>query len=109
MPVTRFFLFLLVVLMAYSAYTRYEIASDMADRRQQAEAEVRELELQKRQLEQKVEYLSNERGIEAELRRQFDVTLPGEEVVVIVEEESSMEVEPLATTTERKPWYIFWD
>lgn len=101
-------LILLMLFMAYSAFVRYQIADQMAERRTAAEAEVKELELQKRLLEQKVEYLSNERGIEAELRRQFDVTLPGEEVVVIIEEEAETEVQPVATTTD-KPWYNFWD
>lgn len=109
MPITRILLFVLVCLIGYSAYVRYEIAVEMEERRDVVEAEVQELELQKRILEQKVEYLSNERGIEAELRRQFDVTLPGEEVIVILDEEASS-VEPIASTTEKhRPWYVFWE
>ena len=110
MPLTRLVLLLLVLLLAYSAFTRYQIAKDMADRREVAEEEVVELERQRRQLEQKVEYLSNERGIESELRRQFDVTLPGEEVIVIVEDTED-EVLPLNTAEEAvpSPWYKFWE
>ena len=111
LPVTRVFLFLVVILIAYSAFTRYQIASEMAERREQAEIDVRELQVQKARLEQKVDYLSTERGIESELRRQFDVTLPGEEVIVILEdEEEELLIEPLSsTTTKGNPWYIFWD
>lgn len=109
-PVTRVVLLILVSLLAYSAYTRYEIATQMEERRNAAEAEVMELEKQKRLLEEKVEYLSTERGIEAELRRQFDVTLPGEEVVVIMDDEVS-DIQPLGTTSseKKKAWYKFWE
>ena len=110
MPITRIILFLIVVFLAYSAFVRYKIAAEMKERREQAEIEVQELEKQKRLLEKKVDYLSNERGIEAELRRQFDVTLPGEEVIVIMEPENQ-QAEPVAATSSEKErsWYVFWD
>ncbi len=110
LPITRIILFLIVVFLAYSAFVRYKIAAEMKERREQAEIEVQELEKQKRLLEKKVDYLSNERGIEAELRRQFDVTLPGEEVIVIMEPENQ-QTEPVAATSSEKerPWYVFWD
>ncbi|MAQ59429.1 hypothetical protein CL638_01820 [bacterium] len=110
LPITRIILFLIVVFLAYSAFVRYKIAAEMKERREQAEIEVQELEKQKRLLEKKVDYLSNERGIEAELRRQFDVTLPGEEVIVIMEPENQ-QAEPVAATSSEKEqsWYVFWD
>ena len=110
LPITRIILFLIVVFIAYSAFVRYKIAAEMKERREQAEIEVQELEKQKRLLEKKVDYLSNERGIEAELRRQFDVTLPGEEVIVIMEPENQ-QAEPVAATSSEKEqsWYVFWD
>ena len=83
----------------------------MAERRIQAEQQAAALEARKQALEEQVEYLSSERGIEAELRRQFDVALPGEQVVVIVEEEESKkEYLPIATSTdsEEARWYQFW-
>lgn len=109
LPVTRVVLFVLVLLLASSAYTRYKIAAEMADRRVDAEASVEELKVQKQQLQEKVDYLSDERGIEAEMRRQFDVTLPGEQVVVIVEEESNLQ--PVTASTSESiegHWYEFW-
>lgn len=108
-PVTRIGLLILVIALVWSAYTRFQIASDMQERRVEAESEVQKLRDQKQQLEEKVHYLSDERGIEAEMRRQFDVALPDEQVVVIVESENN--VAPLATSTPNKdesPWYKFW-
>lgn len=103
-------LLFLVLLVGWSAYTRFEIAMEMSDRRQAAEAEAKELQIKKDSLFEQVEYLSNERGIEAEMRRQFDVALEGEQVVVILEDESP-EVLPLSTSTNEdsdSPWYLFW-
>ena len=108
-PIVRVALFVLVMVVAYSAYVRYQIAAEMTDRREAADAEIAELREQKEQLEEQVEYLSNERGIEGEMRRQFDIALPGEEVVVILDEEEP-DIEPLSTSSieEEVPWYQFW-
>ena len=88
---------------------RYQIAEEMSDRRERASQEAALLRSQKDALQEQVEYLSNERGIEAEMRRQFDVALEGEQVVVIVEPEAELEIQPLATSTEEETaWYQFW-
>lgn len=94
----------------WSAYTRYEIAMDMKERRIQAEEQVATLKVHKDELVNKVEYASSERGIEAEMRKQFDVALPGEQVVVIVEDDEGLEIQPLSSTTTEpeKKWYEFW-
>ncbi len=108
---TQAALVILFFLMSWSAYTRYEIAREMVDRRVEIEEVVTELRAEKDLLEAEVEYLSGERGIEAELRRQFDVALPGEQVVVIVNEAESDEekILPLSTSTPpQKKWYQFW-
>lgn len=107
-PITRAILLLIVLAISWSAFTRFQIAEDMKERRQTAEKEVFELREQKALLDEKVRYLSDERGIEAEMRRQFDVALPDEQVVVIVEPED--EIEPLTrVVVEEEPaWYEFW-
>lgn len=112
-PYTQGILLVLVTIMAYSSYVRYDIAMEMSERRAAAAAATTKLDERKQLLQEQVEYLSSERGIEAEMRRQFDVALPGEEVVVIVEEESDApEVLPLATTSKDAAvdakWYQFW-
>lgn len=108
---TQAFLLLLVCLVGWSAFVRYQIAAEMSERRAVAAQEASVLRAQKAALQEQVEYLSNERGIEAEMRRQFDVALDGEQVVVIVEPEEGPEVQPLSTSSpevEKTAWYQFW-
>ena len=105
---TQGVLLVIALVIGWSAYTRYEIAAEMAERRYELEAEAAELEVRKTDLEKQVDYLSHERGIEAEMRRQFDVALEGEQVVVIVDPEAEEEVEPLSTSTPKRTWYQFW-
>ena len=105
---TQGVLLVIALVIGWSAYTRYEIAAEMAERRYELEAEAAELEVRKTDLEKQVDYLSHERGIEAEMRRQFDVALEGEQVVVIVDPEAEEEVEPLSTSTPKRAWYQFW-
>ena len=106
---TQGVLLLLVLLVGWSAFVRYQIAQEMSERRELAAQEAALLQSQKDALQEQVEYLSNERGIEAEMRRQFDVALEGEQVVVIIEPESGPEIQPLATSTqEEAAWYQFW-
>lgn len=100
-----------VVLLSRSVWDRYVIERDMAERRASAESELQELQERHTSLQEEVEYLSHERGIEAEMRRQFDVARPGEQVVVIVDDEREEgEVAGIATSTSSQPapWYQFW-
>jgi cell division protein FtsB len=109
-PITRITLFILVVMMSWSAFTRYQIAKDMEGRRESAQRELNELKAQKSSLEGQVQYLKDDRGIEAEMRRQFDVALDNEQVVVIVEPETD-ETNPADSTykkIEEPAWYEFW-
>ncbi|MEM8895785.1 MAG: septum formation initiator family protein [Bacteroidota bacterium] len=93
----------------WSAFTRYQIAAEMADRRVVVEQEASALEARKTALETQVNYLSNERGIEAEMRRQFDIAKEGEKVVVIVDSEvEAPETIPPTASTTKKSWYEFW-
>gem|GEM_PF-399984 len=111
-PLTQVVILMLALWIGYSAYIRYEIAMEMLDRSREAQVAALALEAKKESLEAEVEYLSSERGLEAEMRRQFDVALPGEQVVVIVDKENDgPEILPLATSTKVKPdkkWYQFW-
>lgn len=107
---TQIGLGLLILLVGWSAYTRYQIAVEMSERRVVAEQEAAALEARRDSLGEQVEYLSNERGIEAEMRRQFDVALEGEEVVVILDDEPAAEsLQATSTPEEASPWYRFWE
>ena len=111
-PYFQGFIFLLVLVMGVQAYERYIIASEMKDRGEIAKEQTKLLEERKDNLEKKVEYLSSERGMEAEIRRQFDVALPGEQIVVIVDDEDDgSEILPLSASNKEdqdKKWYQFW-
>mgnify|MGYP000904604994 CR=1 FL=1 len=107
-PAVLIILGVIILFMMSVVYQRYTIEQEMVERREEAEAHLKELESRRADLEKKVEYLSNERGIEAEMRRNFDVARPGEQVVIILDEEKKPEIEPLPKTTEEEPWYKFW-
>lgn len=111
-PITQGVVLFLALMAGWSAYVRYDIAMEMRERRIQAELQAQALEARRETLAEQVEYLSSERGVEAEMRRQFDVALPGEQVVVIVDDkETGLGIEPLATSTSAStevPWFMFW-
>jgi cell division protein FtsB len=107
--ITQGFFLVLAILVLMSAFNRYLIAADMAERRATVEAEVKDLEERRKSLEAEVNYLNDERGIEAEMRRQFDIAREGEQVVVILEDENEIvNTTTTASTTEGRPWYRFW-
>ncbi|MEM9336590.1 MAG: septum formation initiator family protein [Patescibacteria group bacterium] len=103
-------LVLLTIFSVRSVYERYTVERDMAARRAAIEAELSELEARRAALSERVDYLSNERGIEAEVRRQFDVAREGEQVVIILDDTEPLpEIAGAATTTTpERPWYRFW-
>ena len=106
---TQVALLFVVGFLAWQALERYTVAAEMAGRRAEVEAPAIALQARKESLEAEVRYLQDERGIEAEMRRQFDIALPGEEVVVILEDEVPVEVLPLSTSTESvSAWWQFW-
>lgn len=112
-PITQGVILLLVFMVGWSAYVRFDIAMEMRERRLQVEAQTAALEARQDTLQQQVEYLTSERGIEAELRRQFDVSLPGEQVIVILEDDAAgATVTPLASDVEPESskhyWFQFW-
>lgn len=98
----------LTILVMWSAFTRYKIAEEMSERRVQMEQEVDVLQERKDSLQVEVDYLSDERGIEAEMRRQFDIAKEGETVVVIVDDDKEVETFTESVSTKEKRWYEFW-
>lgn len=110
-PVTVVFLLVLVFLLGKEVYERYTIEREMAGRRIEMESKLQELTERRDSLKEKVEYLSHERGIEAEMRRNFDVAQEGEKVIIILEDEALANVEPISDPTPLppQPWYKFWE
>ena len=110
-PLALIILGILCLFMARIVYERYSIASEMATREAESKAELQTLEERRSKLKEKVEYLSNDRGIEAEMRRNFDVARDGEQVVIILDKkEEESKIEPLDVQVKEKaePWYYFW-
>lgn len=110
-PLALIFLVILCLFMARIVYERYSIASEMAAREVESQVELDKLTERKTKLKEKVEYLNNDRGIEAEMRRNFDVALDGEQVVIILDKkQEESKIEPLDTNPVivDAPWYYFW-
>lgn len=110
-PVVLIILMVLIFLSGQAVYERYQIEREMAGRRIEIEAKVKAMEARRSVLRNKVEYLSEPRGIEAEVRRNFDVAEVGEKVVIIIDDDKSEAIQPLADKTETRPtlWYKFWE
>ncbi|HMA78722.1 MAG TPA: septum formation initiator family protein [Candidatus Paceibacterota bacterium] len=101
----------LCILVGWSAVTRWQVEREMAARRAAVEAEQAALEARYQDLKADVTYLSDERSLEAEVRKHFDVAKAGESVVIIVDEERGA-VAGAATSSfveaEPPPWWQFW-
>lgn len=97
----------ITIALSVSVFQRFTIEREMAARREAAEAELLELKQRAAAIEAQVEYLEDERGLEAEIRSRFDVVKTGEEVVVILDN-TEPEVEPVAPPPPPKPWFKFW-
>lgn len=102
-------LLLLIVLMGRSVWERFTVEREMAARRQEAEQELQALKQRAAALESQVEYLEDERGVEAEIRNRFDVVKEGEQVVIILDDTEDEElVETEVDIKKDVPWYKFW-
>ena len=107
--VTQVILAVLSLMVLWSAYDRYLVAKEMSEKRYALEKEMKDLKERQETLGAKVEYLSSERGKEAEMRREFDIAREGEQVVIILDDEVETVIMPMSTSTsETRPWYKFW-
>ena len=97
----------IAVLLFLSVYERFGVERDMSNRRITSETELGRLQERKVQLEDRVQYLEGERGIEEEIRKNFDVAQEGEQVIILVGEESSADVVSEEVVVSY-PWYQFW-
>lgn len=107
---TQVILLILSLLIFWSAYDRYLVAKEMSEKRLAIEEEMAELQGREEVLKKEVEYLSSERGIEAEMRRQFDIVREGEQVVIILDDEKATVTATITPMSkeEARPWYKFW-
>lgn len=99
---------LLAILLSVSVFERFTVEREMAARASALEAERAALEAREAELKERVEYLRGARGVEEEIRKNFDVARKGEQVVILTGEPvppPPPEVPPPAPPT---PWFIFW-
>ena len=105
-------LFALSVWMSIAVYERFSVEREMAHKRAEVVAELGALKERAAVLESKVESLHNERGLEEELRRRFDVAKEGEQVVIIVDDSKPTDLaDPDVLPQEDSPWWswlTFW-
>ncbi len=108
-------LVVLVIGLGISVYDRFTIEREMAERRFEKEKQLEEMKVRKATLEERVKYLSDDSGVEAEVRKHFDVARAGEQVVVLLEDERENNEVDLSTTTENNQvtnsfwsWLIPW-
>ncbi len=106
-PITLVLVVGVCIWLGISVYERYTVERDVTARRQAIEAEKAALQVRKELLETRVDELQGERGVEAEIRKNFDVTREGEQVVIILDDVVEAEPTPPPAVVE-KPWYQFW-
>jgi cell division protein FtsB len=102
-----FVLLLVCIFLSVSVYNRYTVEREMSLRRTEAQEKKQELLERKKTLEERVNYLGGDRGIEEEIRTHFDVAKEGEKVFILTGEEKK-EVQEVAPVVEERPWYKFW-
>ncbi len=111
-PVVWVILLILTFLILVSALKRYSIAREMSERRVEIDQEITALEERRDNLKAEVKYISSERGMEAEMRKQFDIARAGEQVVIVLDDKET-ELEGASSSEdevldEKRPWYKFW-
>ncbi len=101
------FLVLLALLLVTSVFERFGIERQMAQRRMESEEELQLQKQRRLELEQRVEYLEGQRGIEEELRKNFDVAKEGEQIIILVGDDENP-IEKQQKEDSVYPWYQFW-
>jgi cell division protein FtsB len=86
----------------YAAASAREMQLRATEKRAELSDELGRLEQRASALEEDIVRLEDPRGIEAELRRRYDVAKEGEEVVVLVENPEEVE-EATSTTIKKEP------
>ena len=103
-------LVMLCVVVGWSAFTRWQVEREMAHRAAAVEAEYEALHERYTALEEEVAYLNDERSLESEIRKHFDVAREGESVVILVDNERTQApTSAVASSTEPEArWWQFW-
>lgn len=83
---TMLLLLVLVALMGYAALNAYERRQEAHERRMAVSDQLDRLRARADVLTADIAHLEDPRGIEAELRKRYDVGKEGEEVIILIDE-----------------------
>jgi len=98
-------LILIAIIMARATWNMYDKASYSKERLDQSVASLAELTAHQKALNEKVEYLSTDQGIQSEIRTKFRAVEEGESVAVIVGDISSNNNLQSSSTVISLPWW----
>lgn len=103
-------LLVVVALLSMAVYKRFTVAQEMTSRRKEADEQKQLLIERKNELQNRVQYLSGDRGTEEEIRKDFNVAKDGEKVIILVGDDTQNTASSATATppVRTKPWYQFW-
>lgn len=101
-----FLLFAVFLFFAFSTIGIYKKKREAAQKNNDVEKELNDLMAKKDYLEAKVNRLDTGTGVEEELRDKFQIAMPGEEVLIIVDESGKGADKESAIETEDKSWFF---
>lgn len=97
----------IAVALSFAVYDRYAVEREMLARKNEAETDLQALTERQAVLKERVEYLNNDQGMEAEIRRHFDVAREGEQVVILLGDDT--EDASFATSSPLPPPKHWWN
>lgn len=107
-PITVVVIVAVSIPIAYAVYERYTVERDMFGRRNDAEETYQQAIERRDGLYAKVEHLSRPEGVEAELRRNYDLAEPGERVVVMYDTATSSTEDQMIPHHEKEQTESLW-
>ena len=103
---------ILFVILARAAWGMYDKARGSERRLAQAEAELKRLEERQSELSGRINYLSTDQGVEAELRTKYRAVKEGESVAVIISDPNQVNGPILSSSRDRldlSDHFGWWD
>lgn len=102
-PVTLFAALILLILVGRAAMNIHAKAVESAEKLSEAQMGLNKIRTNQANLQARIEELSTDAGREASIREKYHAVAPGEEVVVIVDDQPSNVA--AASSTEQLSWW----
>ena len=108
--ITQVILVIMIVLAGNQVWQQYATTKEVTAQRIALEEDHEQLIQQREILRQRVDQMLDDFGIEAEIRRNFDVAQEGERVVIIIDDHSPKPptTPPEIESQHSQPWWQFW-